>query len=141
MGDNKMRITKEQLSQIIREELEMVLSEEFIPGGESSKYGQITVDEMIQGIAEEHGVDPEQIRSEFEMGVEEEMEHAEEELIAQEIALDHLVEDPEYYTKLEGANLEETKKKRNIKCNNPKGFSQRAHCAGRKKEKKKKSGN
>jgi hypothetical protein len=89
------------------------LDEEFIPGGESSKYGQISVDEMIQGIAEEHGVDPEQIRSEFEMGVEEEMEHAEEELIAQEIALDHLVEDPEYYTKLEGANLEETKKKIN----------------------------
>jgi len=84
------------------------LDEEFIPGGESSKYGQITVDEMIQGIAEEHGVDPEQIRSEFEMGVEEEMEHAEEELIAQEIALDHLVEDPEYYTKLEDANLEES---------------------------------
>jgi hypothetical protein len=88
------------------------LDEEFIPGGESSKYGQVSVDEMIQGIAEEHGVDPEQIRSEFEMGVEEEMEHAEEELIAQEIALDHLVEDPEYYTKLEGANLEEAKKKR-----------------------------
>jgi hypothetical protein len=24
--------------------------------------------------------------------------------------------------------------KRSIDCNNPKGFSQRAHCAGRKKE-------
>lgn len=107
-----MRITKEQLSQIIKEELRLVLSEEFIPGGESSKYGQISVDEMIQGIAKEHSVDPEQIRSEFEMGVEEEMEHAEEEAIAQEIALDHLVEDPEYYTKLQDANLEEAKKKR-----------------------------
>jgi hypothetical protein len=87
------------------------LSEEFIPGGESSKYDQMELDEMISAIAEEHGVSPEQIRSEFEMGVEEEMEHANEELIAQEIALDHLVEDPEYYTKLDGANLEEAKKK------------------------------
>lgn len=32
------------------------------------------------------------------------------------------------------------KYKRSIKCNNPKGFSQRAHCAGRKKEKRKKAG-
>lgn len=87
-------------------------NEEFIPGGESSKYGQVSVDEMIEGIAEEHGVSVEQIRSQFEMGVEEEMEHAEEELIAREIALDHLVEDPEYYSKLEDANLEEAKKKK-----------------------------
>lgn len=88
------------------------LSEEFIPGGESSKYDQMELDEMIAAIAEDHGVSSDQIRSEFEMGVEEEMEHANEELIAQEIALDHLVEDPEYYTKLDGANLEEAKKKR-----------------------------
>jgi len=27
------------------------------------------------------------------------------------------------------------KYKRSINCNNPKGFSQRAHCAGRKKKK------
>ena len=157
-----MQITNEQLKQIIKEELEAVLSEkegkkdacyhkvksrykvwpsayasgalskcrkvgaknwgnskkneglseEFIPGGESSKYDQMELDEMISAIAEEHGVSPDQIRSEFEMGVEEEMEHANEELIAQEIALDHLVEDPEYYTKLDGANLEEAKKKR-----------------------------
>jgi len=115
------------------------LDEEFIPGGESSKYGQISVDEMIQGIAEEHGVDPEQIRSEFEMGVEEEMEHAEEELIAQEIALDHLVEDPEYYTKLEGANLEEAKKKRkkagteSSKENNLRDWFKRKGAKGKKK--------
>ena len=32
------------------------LDEEFIPGGESSKYGQISVEEMIQAIAEEHDV-------------------------------------------------------------------------------------
>ena len=106
-----MKLTKIQLQRIIQEELTAFLAEEFIPGGESSKYDQMELDEMISAIAEEHGVSPDQIRSEFEMGVEEEMEHANEELIAQEIALDHLVEDPEYYTKLDGANLEEAKKK------------------------------
>jgi hypothetical protein len=183
-----MKITKEELTQIIKEELEAVLdekrkkkkkkkkkkgkkdacyhkvrsrydvwpsayasgalvkcrkvgaknwgnktNEEFIPGGESSKYGQVSVDDMIEGIAEEHGVSVEQIRSQFEMGVEEEMEHAEEELIAQEIALDHLVEDPEYYSKLDAANLEEvySDKQRRYMCamakdgaKRPKGLSQ-----------------
>lgn len=85
------------------------LREEFIPGGEASKYGQITVEEIIQAIAEEHGVSAEQIQQQFDMGVEEEMEHAQEEMIAQEIALDHLVEDPEYYSKLDQANLQEQK--------------------------------
>ena len=84
------------------------IDEEFIPGGEASKYGQIPVEAMIVAIAEEHGVAPEKIKEQFDMGVEEEMEHAQEEAIAQEIALDHLVEDPEYYTKLDKANLEET---------------------------------
>jgi hypothetical protein len=85
------------------------LDEEFIPGGESSKYGQVSVEAMIEAIAKEHDVSVEQIEKEFEMGVKEEMEHADEELIAKEIALDHLVEDPEYYTKLERANLQENK--------------------------------
>ena len=87
------------------------LEEEFIPGGESSKYDSMELDGMIDAIAKDHGVSPEDIRKQFDMGVEEEMEHATEELIAQEIALDHLVEDPEYYTKLDRANLQEEKKK------------------------------
>jgi hypothetical protein len=125
-------------------------NEEFIPGGESSKYGQVSVDEMIEGIAEEHGVSVEQIRSQFEMGVEEEMEHAEEELIAQEIALDHLVEDPEYYSKLDAANLEEvySDKQRRYMCamakdgaKRPKGLSQaeaKEMCEGPMLDEKKK---
>lgn len=140
-----MRITNEQLKQIIKEEIEAVLdekcqkgykthekrktkkmfgrtyrncvkaeegiAEEFIPGGESSKYDSMELDGVIDAIAKDHGVPPEDIRKQFDMGVEEEMEHATEELIAQEIALDHLVEDPEYYTKLDRANLQEKKKK------------------------------
>jgi len=103
------------------------LYEEFIPGGEASKYGQITVEEMIQAIAEEHGVSAEQIQQQFDMGVEEEMEHAQEEMIAQEIALDHLVEDPEYYSKLEDAELEEAKKKKPCKPAKGKRFAKRVN--------------
>lgn len=103
------------------------LDEEFIPGGESSKYGQISVEEMIQAIAEEHGVSSEQIQQQFDMGVEEEMEHAQEEMIAQEIALDHLVEDPEYYSKLEDAELEEAKKKKPCKPAKGKRFAKRVN--------------
>ena len=109
-------------------------NEEFIPGGESSKYGQMDLDEMIGAIADEHGVSFEQIKSEFEMGVEEEMEHAEEELIAQEIALDHLVEDPEYYSKLDAANLEEAKKAgtESSKENNLRDWFKRKGAKGKK---------
>lgn len=141
-----MKITNEELKQIILEELEAVLDErcekgykthptrktkemfgrtyrncvkaegaleeEFIAGGEASKYNGMSVDDVIDAIAKEHNRKSDQIRSEFDMGVEEEMEHAEEKMIAQEIALDHLVEDPEYYTKLLDANLEEAKKKK-----------------------------
>lgn len=41
-------------------------------------------------------VDPEQLRK----GIEVEMEHTTDRMLATEIALDHLTEDPEYYTKL-----------------------------------------
>lgn len=103
------------------------LDEEFIPGGESSKYGQVSVEEMIQAIAKEHDVSAEQIQQQFDMGVEEEMEHAQEEMIAQEIALDHLVEDPEYYSKLEDAELEEAKKKKPCKPAKGKRFAKRVN--------------
>jgi hypothetical protein len=41
-------------------------------------------------------VDPDELR----MGIEEEMEHTEDPRVAKQIALDHLAEDPTYYTKL-----------------------------------------
>jgi len=45
--------------------------------------------------------DPEQVRQ----GMEIEKEHTSNALIAQKIALDHLVEHPDYYTKLKAAKL------------------------------------
>ena len=39
----------------------------------------------------------------------------------------------DYYDKVQEAKTWSKKYKRSIDCNNPKGFSQKAHCAGRKK--------
>lgn len=65
--------------------------EDDIPGGLASKKKELTVK-------------PEQV----EMGVEVEMEHTDDPRKAVEIALDHLSEDPDYYTKLAG--MEQGKK-------------------------------
>ena len=40
----------------------------------------------------------------------------------------------DYYDKVQEAKTWSKKYKRSIDCNNPKGFSQKAHCAGRKKQ-------
>jgi len=56
-----------------------------LPGGRADKMGLTPAD-----------VDPEQLR----MGIEVEFEHVDDRAIAQEIALDHLAEIPDYYTKL-----------------------------------------
>jgi len=56
-------------------------------------------DQLPGGIGDETGpadVDAEQLR----MGIKVELEHTGDRLLATEIALDHLTEDPEYYTKL-----------------------------------------
>lgn len=47
---------------------------------------------------------------ELKMGIREEMEHADDRDIAMQIALDHLEEDPKYYTKLKTAKLAKSKK-------------------------------
>lgn len=46
----------------------------------------------------------------LKMGIEVELEHTKSKKVAKKIALDHLAEDPAYYTKLKKANLEEKKK-------------------------------
>lgn len=48
-------------------------------------------------------------QSQLAMGIKIEMEHTKDKQLAKEIALDHLAEDPQYYTKLKKANLEEMK--------------------------------
>ena len=47
---------------------------------------------------------------EFNMGLSVEMEHTKDKRIAREIALDHLAEEPKYYTKLERIHKENPQK-------------------------------
>ncbi len=59
----------------------------------------------IEDVAEMHGMSVDDMFDEFSKGVRHEMEHTSESRVAVEIALDHLYEDPEYYTKLEGMEM------------------------------------
>ena len=58
-------------------------------------------------IAKKHGVPIEDLMSQFKLGMKTEMEHTDNKKQAKEIAMDHLAENPKYYTKLKKAKLEE----------------------------------
>lgn len=60
-----------------------------------------------EAIAKKHGVSVDQIGSQLKRGIDVEREHTSNLSVAREIALDHLGENPEYYTKLDTAKLEE----------------------------------
>lgn len=70
-----------------------VAQEEYIPGGLASKM-------TLQDIADKHGVELRVLKLQLKKGVKVEMEHTDDELVALEIAMDHIVEDPKYYDKL-----------------------------------------
>lgn len=61
----------------------------------------------IRQVAQKHGVSFTDIMDQLVKGVNVELEHTNDEKVAREIALDHLGEDPEYYTKLASLELEE----------------------------------
>jgi hypothetical protein len=54
----------------------------------------------VEQVAKKHGVPVEKIQHQLMMGIQTEKEHTGDEAIAKEIALDHLSELPDYYTKL-----------------------------------------
>jgi shikimate kinase len=88
----------------------------FVTGGKTQstadkdlakKAGLIKESEMLskptpspKEIAKKHGVDLKVIEKQLEMGIEVEMEHTDDKKIAREIALDHLNELPDYYSRL-----------------------------------------
>jgi len=72
--------------------------EDKIPGGLAGGMG-------LTDIAKHHNVSVDVLVDEFKKGISVEMEHTTDREIAKEIALDHLYEDPKYYTKL--ASVEE----------------------------------
>ena len=67
--------------------------EDVIPGGLAQGLD-------LTDIANKHKVDIDDLMKEFAEGVKVEMEHTNNAKVAEEIALDHLFEDPKYYTKL-----------------------------------------
>lgn len=64
-----------------------------IPGGEGDNMS-------IADIAQKHNVSEEDLLKEFEVGKKVELEHTDDETKAEEIARDHLAENPKYYTNL-----------------------------------------
>lgn len=139
----KNESVEEQLTNMIEEELRIVigsLGDEKIPGGLAADIPG-SMEDKHQTIADMHDVSKDEIDAEVDKGVEAEMEHTDDEEIAHEIAMDHVYEDPDYYTKLDSieenelyriiqeelaAVLDEKKKKRKSKK--------------KKKKKKKKAG-
>lgn len=75
------------------------INEDSVKGGLADKLD-------IDSIAEKHNVSVDQINKQVEMGTKIEREHTDSDKIAREIALDHLTEDPEYYTKLKKMETE-----------------------------------
>lgn len=63
-------------------------------------WGGLSHNYNLLKIAQFHNVDLNDIKKEFDKGEKVEMEHTPHIEIAREIALDHLKEDPKYYTKL-----------------------------------------
>jgi DNA polymerase III epsilon subunit-like protein len=80
--------------------LKHLITEDKVSGGLADKHD-------VQSIADKHNSDVELIQSELEMGIEVEKEHTTDEEIAKEIALDHLYEDPRYYTHLKKIHIDE----------------------------------
>lgn len=71
-------------------------------------YEQLDVKTLTpEQLAKHHGVSVKHILSQLDKGIKVELEHTSDKKVAKEIALDHLKEDPNYYTKLLKANLEE----------------------------------
>jgi hypothetical protein len=67
---------------------------------ENKLKGGLSDNLTLDDIAEKHNVNVENLKIEFNKGLKIEMEHTSNKKIAKEIAMDHLVEDPKYYSKL-----------------------------------------
>ena len=68
--------------------------------GEDQIPGGLAKGMTLNDIAEKHGVSVDILVGEFKKGIQTEMEHTSDREMAKEITLDHLFEDPKYYTKL-----------------------------------------
>lgn len=79
------------LKKTLQKSKEIKVEQDSVEGGKADK---LTPPE----IAEKHGVSLKDIQKEIELGIEIEMEHTNDPILAREITLDHLVEFPDYYS-------------------------------------------
>lgn len=61
--------------------------------------GKLAKGMSLSEVAKHHGLTADDLKSELKMGIEKEMEHTDHPEYARAIAMDHLYEDPKYYTK------------------------------------------
>ena len=80
-------------------------NEGIIKEGEDQIPGGLAKGMTLNDIAEKHGMSVDMLVAEFKKGIQTEMEHTTDREMAKEITMDHLFEDPKYYTKL--ATVEE----------------------------------
>jgi hypothetical protein len=78
------------------------MSKDKIKGGKADKMS-------IEDIARKHDVSVEDIKDQIEIGKKIELEHVDDESLAEEIAMDHLEEIPDYYTRLKKMEKEAKK--------------------------------
>jgi nicotinic acid mononucleotide adenylyltransferase len=74
--------------------------EEYTPIKEDKIEGGLSDGMSLGDIANYHKVDIDDLMKEFQMGIKVEMEHTTDRGVAREIAMDHLYENPKYYSKL-----------------------------------------
>lgn len=73
--------------------------------------GKLAKGMNLSQVAAHHGLSAENLKSELNDGIKTELEHTDDPAIARAIALDHLYEDPEYYTKLKQIEKPKTKER------------------------------
>lgn len=83
------------------------LFEDIVPGGKADNL-------TLTDIASKHNIPEDDLKVEFAMGVDHEMEHTDNVKIASEIARDHLIEDPKYYSKIKTAGIMDENTIKNI---------------------------
>ncbi|MDG1949720.1 MAG: translation initiation factor IF-2 N-terminal domain-containing protein [bacterium] len=84
-------VTKREILRIIKEVDEKISNK--IKGGKADKL-------TVEDIADKFSVPVKDIQSQLKMGEKVEMEHVDDKSVAREIALDHLSEFPDYYSRL-----------------------------------------
>ena len=67
---------------------------------ENEFVGGMSDNMTLEDIADKHNTSIEALTKQLQMGIKVESEHSDDRSHAREIAMDHLVEDPKYYTKL-----------------------------------------